>query len=1103
MVALKTTLEDECSKDMLTSIIGGLGKLVGTVLEEMNPSLKSLDLTGLGKTVDVLARTDFSSPLRVAETVGAEMGRIMVGSLPVPKELLKPLEMAFDAFDAQLDDGINRALTELEGRTERVATRLETSAERRADLYESVGVGRVAHLLFAVDRALLSPLAPPVLRMVSRATTGLDLETAWDLVDRNAAALAPTLALVRGLVNLEALSRDLVDAGSRIADPSSAGRLIATLDTLSHLVIDVDLPSLLNGIDPAIETQVDAAIGPILDFTGAVVTLADALVNEMSYGRALLTRLEIPAKLSALEESRSLFVETAALPLRALVDDLVRFLEPRIRFQLPKLPAGETALEYLSGEIGKLVTNLGSLDPAKIAKPLTDAISVALAPLKNLSEVFNRAMGAVEEGLKVVAKLATSLDLRSVADAIRNNLTPVLDGLEAIRGLIKSAQAEIAAVCNSVIMGMGKVEREFGKIKGTIQDAFEAIAGVIDGLELDQLWETLRGGVEDVTEALGSIPVKPVIDTVVEIFDKGADVLSAVPLSLLPPKARSALKDACAPILEIDFDEESGQLKADLRSLSDSLDRDVLDEIQAGFQTVIDFLKSLNPRLLLEQADESFDDLEERVRALNIEALLKPINEALEVAREALEGFSVKDLLKPLEAPFGELMTVFDETDPANLMDSLNEQIGGLRKLIESNVNLPLWADRVVKLDAGFASTLRALDPTSWLESFEKTVADAQSSGAFGYVLAEGAARVVSILGLPVPIDSILNVTSWAVSGNGANAVAERIKLATALTKAAAGQIGSLDVPALLADLKALHVRLVAAAAPHLQDSYLRMRLDGALDESEPIRLLGFATASQQLFVDSFTPALEALQRLEGIGWSEVDVAVAAIRQALQPLEGLIGERLRFVGDWLGVKSDQRSLSGYFGDLLAALRLSLLLGPFVTGFEALRAKVIDLVHNALAAPLLSAIGEIEKVIAAVKFPVPEELRTLHSDLKLKLAAFAPAALLGDLLDRVQQVLTDVAGFDPLGGVRLLVDEMKKQVAKVIENFRPSVLLDPLLKSYDGILEAAGGLDVRELLRPVLDLMDDLEGQLEDGLDGVSGALEKLQAACAQAGRASK
>ena len=72
--------------------------------------------------------------------------------------------------------------------------------------------------------------------------------------------------------------------------------------------------------------------------------------------------------------------------------------------------------------------------------------------------------------------------------------------------------------------------------------------------------------------------------------------------------------------------------------------------------------------------------------------------------------------------------------------------------------------------------------------------------------------------------------------------------------------------------------------------------------------------------------------------------------------------------------------------------------------------------------------------------------------------------------------------------------MQDALGDLIRNVRPSQRLAAVFALYGELVAAAGMLDVRTVLEPVLTALREIEGQLDSGLDGTAAALERLQEA---------
>ena len=219
------------------------------------------------------------------------------------------------------------------------------------------------------------------------------------------------------------------------------------------------------------------------------------------------------------------------------------------------------------------------------------------------------------------------------------------------------------------------------------------------------------------------------------------------------------------------------------------------------------------------------------------------------------------------------------------------------------------------------------------------------------------------------------------------------------------------------------------------------------------------------------------------------------LREALMPLRAIPDRVLALLARF-GADVEGRSLTEALAAVTELVRPSTVLEPLTPAVEALKSKVATLAHEGVIAPLRTAVTDVQDAIDVFDLTfLRTEIQDLYTQLTQDIEALRPDALIGPVIDAADEALEQIAaGFDPLGPVRELIDEMKAAIDKVAEDFRPTVLFAPILAAYDHILELAGGLDVRNPLQPVLDALADIEAQLEQGLQDAAAALTHLQEA---------
>ena len=219
--------------------------------------------------------------------------------------------------------------------------------------------------------------------------------------------------------------------------------------------------------------------------------------------------------------------------------------------------------------------------------------------------------------------------------------------------------------------------------------------------------------------------------------------------------------------------------------------------------------------------------------------------------------------------------------------------------------------------------------------------------------------------------------------------------------------------------------------------------------------------------------------------------AAARLHIALAPLAAFPA-KVRAILESVGLASEGISLRDALLDLLENATSGGLTDALVALVSAARDKVLgalDVIVNAGKA----AIDDVQGLIDLLDLsPIINELTALQAQVHDEVAQLTPDALLGDVLDSARQVVQRLGDFDPLAPVSQVITEAVNAADAVFESARPTVVFAPVVTLHHNVVGLASGLDVVTLLRPILDALDGIARQLDDGFDRTGDALKKLQ-----------
>jgi hypothetical protein len=1059
---------------------------VKTDLEQVKPSGASLDQGEIGRIGDRLGQADLGPIGGAVQTVAAVAGTVGAG-LPVVGDLLQPLQGA-----------IGTAQTLTSSNTLQLLATLEQAG---AGSPGAVGLGGLAAPLRALDEARAGgPVADTLKLLTGLVPGGLDLEGAIAALGGRAGGVLGLVQLLGALMAADTLTREIDSSASLVAGMLDPGQVDGALGRIDLWTDDTTLVQRVAAVDPDDEAAVAALVEPVTEVAESIRAAAELLVGGLAFGEATLVHAELPRLVAELGASSALLSESALPPVRQLATDARARLEPVLQLDFGA-PADsfEAFLGELEGIFGDLGAAVDRIDPAVLAAPLTGILGNLLGSLNRVVAVAEEARAAFQSTFQTIHQAIAAVDLRPVAEAIGSALQPAVDALAAVQALVGDAQQAIEAASQATIASLADVKKSLGDAADLVHGAYQRVADTIEALHLDELEEEIRDGIGEVVTALHGAQLRPYFDASIDVMTTAVDVVSKVPVDLLPDDVRKDLDQAVAPIKQIDFDTAIKQeLEGQLQDILNTLDTDVLDEVAQAYAEVLAFLTQINPRAGFEQLEqEAFDPLLERLAAIDPAEVLQPVSGVLDTLKDALQSLDLKaDVLDPLDAVFDELAAAFASFDPGQAIAPLVQEVDELSKTITETLQLDAALEQLDGVGRFVDRVLARVDfdaLVAVLDAAWDRLRPAPGEGGpspLGTVIGS----VAEGTGLAVRADALDTVSSWLAGADAGTEV--QVRLAGAVTALEAGRQAAerSDLQALSARLQPLYRDLLAAVESHPEGSLLRRRLDATLSGAAPADLFGPHVDNQARYAAALDEALGSLRSAAGSGRSELKAVADGLREALRPLTAL-PDKLRALLARFGVEVDGLSLGDILRGLFDRLEPSSLLAPLSAAVAALKDKLSALVRDGLVGPVRGAVSDLQQLIATIDISfLVADLQTIHDDVLAQIQALKPSTLLAPLVASVEGTRQTILAFDPLGAARAAVDALKEAIVEIANDFRPTTIFAPILDLYDHILQIAGGLDVRNLLEPILSALHDLEAQLDDGLDRTADALGRLQAA---------
>ena len=1038
-----------------------------------------VDTDALGRLVSRFSGIDFSG---VDLAVGGATAQGSVG-LPSTDTLLAPAQPFLRLAGQVQGGGALALLGQLRAQPDPNTFGMDGIA---TSLRHLMGVRRGAtasSLISAVQRALPVPI---------------DIDGTLDKVGETGLVARDLVTLVGGLMALHGAAEDVRDHSAlidRLLIPETIAKAAARARTWAAA------PSVAAAIaavaDPDDVQQVDDAERVVRELITALGDLEALIVRGMGFGEATLVHHDPAAAVVRLEAAAALLrtvdvnrIRGAAIAAASAVDRHV----PAI----PGSPASDFAAVWaeVTAIVGAAVTAINGLPTDPLTRPVNQALGAVTGVFRQINEVFGAISGAIRGAFAAVRQVIEAIDLRAVARAIETFLQPLVDAIEQLDALLATVMGALGDVADALRLAVQTVTGALATGAGFVREAFDTVGNALRALNLKGLVEDLRGGIQAVADELHRVQLRPYFDTAIDVMNTSADVVSVIPFGLLPDSAKQELDTAIQPIQAIDFQHDVADvLKAQLDEILDRVDEDVLGAVSDAYRDVVTFLEGIDPRGHVEQLDVEFDAFVARVRDLDPEAALRPVFDAVESIRAEIAGLDLRErVIAPIERGFDQVLAGYDQLDPAPLLQPIEDQVGQLRQQIIDLTHIDQWAAKLDELYKVIDRFLAAFDLTGtgeWLDSqIDAALAGVRPDDGSS-ILGTVVAGLLESTGVVARPRSFVAAASWIGGADGAAEVRAMVTAGGASLAHARGVVAGLDLQALAAELDVGFRRVRAALDAHPPGSRLRLRLDAPVDAVAPLDHLGVHGADHARYLAALDRSLAVVRALESAGMSEVTATSEGLRAALRPLAGA-RSRLLAIPQRVGIDLTGKDLREVIAALLAELRPSRLLGAVTPITTALRDKVRTVLLDGLVRPVQAGIAELQQLVANLDISIfRTELTALHGAIRAELEAFRPSTLLAPTLTALETMQTRLVTYDPLDPIRVLVDGFHA-VVDTLEDFRPSTLLDGLLDAYDEVLDVARGLDVRELLAPIMEALRDIEVQLDDGLDGAAGALTQLQ-----------
>ena len=892
---------------------------------------------------------------------------------------------------------------------------------------------------------------------------------------------------------------------AQIDAPSVQRDLQALAATLDAALVDR-----INAVDVADAAALQVLAELLAAGAQRFQVLREEVAAGIGLGEATLAYLDVDQVQHEMDTAAAMLRGIDLAPLGRLLADALGGLAPVMQFDIEHAPAQslEALVAAAEAQIGSQAAAIEAWDAAALAQPLRQGIDTLTAPLTRLADLITQITTKLRSAMEAVRDVVSAAPVRSIADAIHAVLAPVTQALQLITDLVGDISAALTTASQAAVTALEAVEGTVDGFKADVEALFAQAEQFVAGLHLDQVAGEIGQKVAEFAAALERAQMKPYFDTAVSAIGSATDVVSKVPFSLLPASMKADVDSAVKPIKDTDVAAVETDIESALGLDSEghfALRGDIVAavaEVQQKYDALMAAVRAHDPQQYLQQLDAKLQDLAAKIRDIAPQLQLQPVQDAITAVKSAIAGFDLVAALAPLQQVFDDALATLAQYSPAQLIAPIEARVTAARNAVKDAIKLDQWSPALDDLSGRATGLLNQLDPARLQPQIAKLLGDAQD--LLGHLPATrmvwpGSIIAALLSGIEARLDANVfpAVQQWISGGGGGAVLAARTDAIAQAVGRTRDSVAALDIAALSAPALAASGSLRSALATLVGKlgggSADQARFEALAERYDLAPVFAQLSAGRDRFLARLQQAATLVETLSRTGLSEVDRVASALGSALAPVLQLL-QKLRTLARQVGVGDVDHGLAAMLRsvfDVLPPARLANLVTPL---FVALRGRVMAL-FDAVITPLKDAIARLAALIDAIDLkPLVDGLQSVYDEVLADIGALSPATLLADPLAAFATLKAQLEAFDPLAPLLNLLDALRDTAARVVGKLSAEQLLHSPLAIYRALLDALSALDIGRLLAPVLDLIDSIGQQVDQGLDETVTAFQGLQAA---------
>lgn len=326
---------------------------------------------------------------------------------------------------------------------------------------------------------------------------------------------------------------------------------------------------------------------------------------------------------------------------------------------------------------------------AKVGEVANQVVTAIESQLETAGQALDQVQGYLEQAIQTIRNFVDQADqqvqemVTPVKQAFSQVSTTAVSGIETLSETVKE---QITTLNDSVQHLHRTIDEQLNRtaLETKIRELLQQVTGILQSPQVESAIATANQGIDQMTEALQSISLKPPLDTAVTKTKALEGDLRNIDVATLGTAQKAALKVGVKILQQVDV---PGVVNPELTAAFDEVLNPVVNVVylvQGEVNQVSAQIQTFQPGTLLEELLRPYlDTLVAQLNEYRPSTLLQPVQDLYLDLVAKLTVLDPQQLLELLEDLYQKLLEVLEALSPKGLTEFLNDQIKRITDVLD------------------------------------------------------------------------------------------------------------------------------------------------------------------------------------------------------------------------------------------------------------------------------------------------------------------------------------------------------------------------------------------------------------------------------------